>query len=71
MTTTTLRVKTPCHGCAIRIAATPFVPVERYERTCRECGFGWSIERRTVREQAGVRMDAVDWTAASRIGVPS
>ena len=61
---TTLKLRTPCHKRAIRIAATQSVPVEKYERKCR-CGFGWQITRETVKEGPGqVRVDKVTWEKA-------
>jgi len=64
--TITLNAKTPCCHRAVKLVATRYVLTERYERTCKQCGFDWSIERRLIREQADARMDALDWMAQNR-----
>lgn len=58
----TLNARMICHpGHPIRVTAHEFVPQERYERICPECGMAWTITRRTVRVDEGMRMDALDW----------
>jgi hypothetical protein len=60
---------TPCHNRPVRLTVVESVPRERYERTCAACGFEWTIERRVASVTAQARVDVLDWTAASRVGV--
>lgn len=66
-----LRVKSPCHHRPLRLVAHAYVWHERYERTCRACGFGWTVERRQIKSEGNMRLDKLEWAASSRIGVPS
>ena len=69
----TLRVGPPCHPYKrqpFRLTAHAYVRHERYERACRECGFAWTVDRRQIKSEGNMRMDRLEWSAASRIGIP-
>lgn len=65
--TVTLRPAYPCCRRRVRLEAVASVPIQRYDRTCPACGFGWTIERTTMAERinAGLRIDKLDWTMTS------
>lgn len=56
-----LTAKYPCCGRKARIRATVDVPRETYDRTCA-CGSRWDVERRTARQDEGIRVDVLEWT---------
>ena len=63
-----LRTHIPCHKRAIVfLPATPYVPIERYERRCKFCGLFWSIKRKTMQDKDGVRMDSLSWWLAEDV----
>jgi len=65
-----LRVLTLCHRRPLILIAHAYVHHERYERTCRACGFEWEIDRQQIKSEGNTRMDRLEWSAASRIGIP-
>ena len=62
--TLTLRTVTPCHKKPVRLVALLAVPLERYERTCPECGAEWTVERREAKVTAESRVDILEWSLA-------
>lgn len=58
----TLNVAMPCHPRQkVRLQVTPYVNAERYERTCANCGWEWTITRTLAGSKPGFRLDKLEW----------
>ncbi len=51
----------PCCKQRAFFRAIESVPHEVYERTCSRCGARWSVDRVTLREGNGRRIDRCEW----------
>jgi hypothetical protein len=57
----TLKTTYPCCGKPARIDVVNLVPRQKYVRVCNRCRRIWEVERTTLSEQDGMRIDRLDW----------
>jgi transcription elongation factor Elf1 len=67
--TVTLRTKYPCCGGGASFRATVDVPRELFDRQCPSCGQRYEVERKTLRQAVGIRMDQLAWTRMASVAI--
>ena len=61
-TITSVMAQFPCHpGRKVRLN----VLSRRYDRTCPECGAVYIIDRETIKDTPGMRVDTATWERVS------
>lgn len=65
MIAATIRARKPCCARHTQLAVLPGVPRQRYTRRCARCAATWDIERVTLSNAGGRRVDQVTfWDTA-------